>query len=183
MTKLTGHDAIEAKRENSEVVLNTYDSPIDSAQEDITIEQAEEIAREDDSLVWAEVQEFKVISTEIYDNANKREDGTIQPSEISVGVTVEVKDKTYFLDYQTTSTHDYGAYSSNLASYDGSGDHIELAESIDDEEKMDKLLEQIGEKAGVNKLWQEYMDSNYNIDADHYGGMDANSEVNSATLK
>jgi hypothetical protein len=50
--KLTGHEAIEFKRANPEAKLCKYADPIDDAREDISVEDAEEIASEDPSLIY-----------------------------------------------------------------------------------------------------------------------------------
>jgi len=47
-----GFDAIEMKRVNSEVALNKYADPIEGERFDLTIEEAEDIAAEDPSLIW-----------------------------------------------------------------------------------------------------------------------------------
>jgi hypothetical protein len=49
---LTGHAAIAAKEANANVRLNKYADPIEGAREDISLEEAREIAREDAGLIW-----------------------------------------------------------------------------------------------------------------------------------
>jgi hypothetical protein len=56
----TGYDAIEEKRKNNSVFLNKYEDPIEDARYDISIEDAEEIAAEDPSLIYAEPAEYLV---------------------------------------------------------------------------------------------------------------------------
>lgn len=60
---ITGWDAIEAKRNNPKMKLSTYNNPIEDAQDDISIEYAEDVARDDPGLVWAEVpgKEYAVV--------------------------------------------------------------------------------------------------------------------------
>ena len=53
---LTGWDAIEAKMTDESIVLNHYNTPIDPAAEDITEELAREIADEDPTLIWCEIE-------------------------------------------------------------------------------------------------------------------------------
>ncbi len=53
---LTGWDAIEAKYQDESVVLCNYNTPIDPAAEDITEERAREIAAEDQTLIWCEIE-------------------------------------------------------------------------------------------------------------------------------
>ena len=50
--KLTGHDAIAAKELDASVVLCKYNDPIESARDNISIEDARGIAREDPSLIY-----------------------------------------------------------------------------------------------------------------------------------
>lgn len=52
--KTTGWQAIEAKENNSSVRLNKYADPIEDAREDLTIQDAREIAQIDPSLIYAE---------------------------------------------------------------------------------------------------------------------------------
>ena len=54
-TKLTGWAAIEAKKENDAVVLNKFNDPTEDARENISLEDALEIAKEDAGLIWAGV--------------------------------------------------------------------------------------------------------------------------------
>lgn len=56
MTRLTGTDAINAAKNNPEIVLHKYNDPIEDARE-VTFEEAKEIAREDANLIWCEVEE------------------------------------------------------------------------------------------------------------------------------
>lgn len=53
---LTGWDAIEAKMTDESVVLCNYNTPIGPAAEDITEELAREIAAEDQTLIWCEIE-------------------------------------------------------------------------------------------------------------------------------
>jgi hypothetical protein len=50
--KLTGHEAIEAKKNDNRVILNKYADPIEDARENISLEDAEEIASEDPGLIY-----------------------------------------------------------------------------------------------------------------------------------
>jgi len=52
-----GFDAIEMKRVNSEVTLNKYADPIEGERFDLTIEEAEDIASVDPSLIYFEPSE------------------------------------------------------------------------------------------------------------------------------
>jgi hypothetical protein len=55
MTKLTGYEAIEAKAANESVVLCKYNDPTEDARENLTVEEAREVAKEDPSLIYADV--------------------------------------------------------------------------------------------------------------------------------
>ncbi len=48
---LTGHDAIEYAAAHN-LLLNKYTDPTEKAREGLTVEEAREIAREDDGLIW-----------------------------------------------------------------------------------------------------------------------------------
>lgn len=48
----TGYEAIEAKKNDNRVILNKYADPTEDAREDISVEDAEEIAAEDPSLIY-----------------------------------------------------------------------------------------------------------------------------------
>lgn len=56
-TKITiwGWDAIEAKYQDESVVLCKYNTPLDPAADDITAERAREIAAEDPTLIWCDI--------------------------------------------------------------------------------------------------------------------------------
>ena len=49
----TGYEAIEAKENNSSVILCKYADPIEDARENLTADEAREIAKEDPSLIYA----------------------------------------------------------------------------------------------------------------------------------
>lgn len=123
---------------------------------------------------------FKFIETEIFDNTIQDQDGKIQPSEISVGVHLEIDNKKYCLDFQTTTTRDYGAYSARLASYNENSDHEALSEIYGDD--FDEFLIAVEEEAKPQQTWQQYVNENYELDENHFNGLDANSNVNSALV-
>lgn len=54
MSKLTGWEAIEYKKSNPDAELNKYNDPIEEERFDLSFEEAEDVAREDPSLIWAE---------------------------------------------------------------------------------------------------------------------------------
>lgn len=118
-----------------------------------------------------------IIGTEIFDNASfQNEDGMFQISEVSVGVDFDLDGTTYSLDYQTSITHDAGAFSSLLRSYDEGTSHQDLAKLIDDDAAFGSLLELIAKKADVQKIWEDYINETYVKNEDHFGGIDGNSE-------
>lgn len=51
MTTLTGHEAIEHATKHG-LTLSKYADPVDDARNGLTVEEAEEIADEDPSLIW-----------------------------------------------------------------------------------------------------------------------------------
>lgn len=57
MRKITGYEAIEAKKENPEIEINKHTDPIENERFDISIDEAREIAGEDSSLVYAFIPE------------------------------------------------------------------------------------------------------------------------------
>lgn len=54
-TVLTGHDALDHARQHG-LLLGKYADPTEDAREGLSVEEAEEIASEDPSLIWIEVQ-------------------------------------------------------------------------------------------------------------------------------
>lgn len=48
-----GHEAIELAESDTTVQLNKYNDPTEGAREDISVEDARSIAREDASLIYA----------------------------------------------------------------------------------------------------------------------------------
>jgi len=120
---------------------------------------------------------LKIVNTEIIDNATHvSETGKQQPSEISVLVEIKYDDNDYFLDFQTTTTADYGAFSSSLSPYEGTDSYDDLKEVCGDD--FDSVIDAVEEKSECKKMWSEYVDENYKRNTGHFGGMDGNSEVN-----
>jgi hypothetical protein len=134
---------------------------------------------------------MKILNTEIIDNAVEQErqiseteyEKYIQPSEISVLVKLEHDGKTYFLDYQSTATSDYGAYSSHLKAYGGADDYDKLMCQFDDEEDFYSFLYEVKKESNAQQIRDDYVEENYQVDDGDYGGMDANSEINKAVKK
>ncbi len=130
--------------------------------------------------------EYKIKSAEIIDNASYQdEDGNYQPSEISVLVEIEVAGNLYSMDFQTTGTHDYGAYSSDLWPYDGTEDYESLYALFGDDREAEfkGFIETIKTESKCQQIWQNYVNGRYLLSSDHFDGMDANSEVNKMRLK
>jgi hypothetical protein len=123
---------------------------------------------------------FKIKNTEIIDNSCKnQETGLYQPSEISILVELEMDEKGFYLDFQTTNTQDYGAFSSSLAAYDGTDAYLELEDHCSENEiDFDELLKKVKKESSAQNLWIEYINENYVKNENHYGGSDANSEIN-----
>lgn len=57
MTRIYGMDAVEAKTLDDSVELNKFNDPIDCEEFDITIERAEEIIRDDQNLIYADIED------------------------------------------------------------------------------------------------------------------------------
>lgn len=55
--KIKGNKAIEAKASNPSVILNKYADPTQEGLYDISLEEAWDVAREDPSLIWAEIED------------------------------------------------------------------------------------------------------------------------------
>lgn len=55
MKRLTGKDAIDYAADNG-LSLNKYTDPTEEARSGLTVEEALEIAAEDPSLIWLDVQ-------------------------------------------------------------------------------------------------------------------------------
>lgn len=53
---LTGWDAIEAKSQDESIVLHNYNTPTDPSADDITEERARELAHEDPTLIWCDIE-------------------------------------------------------------------------------------------------------------------------------
>ena len=125
---------------------------------------------------------MKVISTEIIDHEIRDEHDIYRPSGVSVLVEVQVNGRVFFLDYQTTTTFDYGAIFSRLAPYDN-GDYDNLRGIVNDDAKFFELIDNIKKDSRAQELWEAYIAENYNKNDDHFGGMDANSEFDEMTKK
>ena len=123
------------------------------------------------------MKHFKIINTEICDNAVKDENDNYPISGISVAVTAEIDKKEYCLEFQTSSTMDYGAISSDLEINDDDT-FDELKDLFDDDDDFFGLIDAIKDKSQAQKVWREYIEKNYTVDEGHFEGMDANSEIN-----
>ena len=130
------------------------------------------------------MKNFKVKNTEIvdYNGEVDGQEGNAQLSYISVLVEVAIDNIEVYLDYQTTQTHDYGAISTSLSAYQDSG-YEELKELVNDEDELDELLDSIAQEAKVQKIYDDYVEEHYIRDESHFGGLDANSEINECVKK
>ena len=124
------------------------------------------------------MKNFKVKNTEIVDCNGEvdGQEGNARLSHISVLVEVEIDNIEVYLDYQTTQTHDYGALSTSLSSYQDSG-YEEMKELVNDEDELDELLNSIAEEAQVQKIYDDYVEEHYIRDESHFGSLDANIEI------
>jgi hypothetical protein len=137
---------------------------------------------EDVEIKIVDLSDVTIYSTEIIDNCVADEHGYYQPSEISITVNFEVADVNYILDFQTTTTHDYGAYSSKLSAYDGNDDYDLLIENLG-EDNAQKVLQTVLEKSNAQFIRNEYVSENYTVSDEAPNGIDANSETNKAVKK
>ena len=126
------------------------------------------------------MKEFKILETEVVDQAYPDENDNYPVSGVSVLVKIEIEDDIFYLDFQTSTTMDYGAISSKLRPYDGTTDYDKLADKFEDDilnPEFQDLLDRIEKESRAQELWDEYISENYERDESHYGGMDANSEM------
>lgn len=65
MKKYKGWEAIERAELDRSVQLNKYNDPTEDAREDITVDEAREIAREDPGLIYAVEREGDEDKTEV----------------------------------------------------------------------------------------------------------------------
>ena len=128
--------------------------------------------------------ELKITSTEIADNTNlNAETGQYDVSGVSVLVEFTLDNESFTLDFQTSTTSDYGAINSYLLAYDGTDDWDRLEDMIDDDVCFYNWLTEIKIKSDAQAIWNEYIDENYTRNIDHFGGMDANSCFNEMSKK
>ena len=128
----------------------------------------------------------EIIDTEIMDHkCGPDEDDNYCVSGVSVYVKFKIDDQEYGLDYQTSTTFDYGAISSSIRAYDGTDDYDQLREKFDDDQDDDffSLLDEIKTKSNAQKVWNEYIGENYIRNVEHYGGVDADSEIDRMSKK
>ena len=57
MKKIKGIEAIEYKKNHPNVELNKYNDPTEEERFDLSVEDAEEIAREDAGLLYVEIDD------------------------------------------------------------------------------------------------------------------------------
>ena len=131
------------------------------------------------------MNKYKIINAEVYDH--NQTDGHYDPvedkkywlaSSVEVHIEIEINQKNYFLNYQTSNTHDIGAISSDLQVNDQSGDDSDDLIELFGEDEAPELFETIKKEARVQKIWDEYISENFIRNTNHFRGMDANSEFN-----
>ena len=61
MKKLTGIEAIDYARKN-DLTLNKYADPTEEARTDMSVDEAEEVATEDPSLIWINEEETETLN-------------------------------------------------------------------------------------------------------------------------
>mgnify|MGYP000391390544 CR=1 FL=1 len=131
---------------------------------------------------------MNILSTEIIDNTITEEKQIsdhepVMPSSISVLVEVAYKEKNYFLEFQSTTTSDYNAYSSTLSAYDESAGWSSLRDKFDNEDDFHHFLEEVKQESDAQNIRDEYVENNFNVDDGDFDGVDASSEINRATRK
>ncbi len=130
------------------------------------------------------MRKFKINSTEIIDCTNEDENGNILLSGISVVVEFTIGIKTFRVDFQTTETFDNSAISSNLSSSDMADlDHSSFIDFIGDDEQSEALLGLIKKESKAQEIWNDYVYDNFINNEDHFDGIDANSEINTAVRR
>ncbi len=130
------------------------------------------------------MKDFIIKSTEILDNTIEYEGGVVLLSDISVSVEVEIDDRIFMLEFQTTETIDSNAISSDRkSSYEASIDHSALIKHIDDYDEHEALLKAIKKESEAQVDWDMYVDEYFVRNKDYFGGFDAKSEINVATRK
>lgn len=124
-------------------------------------------------------EQIEILSTEIIDHTIDDEYGFVRPSDISVLVEYRFKEKTHYLDFQTTLTQDAGAYSSILEPY-RCDSYEEVRGLFEREEDFLELVELVKQKSNADLLRNSYVQELFIIDDSPYGGIDGRSEINSA---
>ena len=124
---------------------------------------------------------LKIIDTEVHDNSNADDNGVYDVSGVSVVVEIKYNNTGFYIDYQTSSTHDHGAISSNLKAYNEGLDNLESL--FTDNDRYIEFLKKVWVRAGVQEKWNEYIDGKYTRNDDLCVGMDANSESNEMIKK
>ena len=128
------------------------------------------------------MKNFKIKSTEIIDLTS--ENKTVNLSSISVSVKIEVDDKKFRLEFQTTETQDVHAISTELeSSSQACDDYSNLSEDIDDYEEFESLLATIKKESRVQQKWNNYVAENFNRSDEKSNFLDANSDKNEITHK
>lgn len=123
-------------------------------------------------------------STELLDNTTEFDNGKVFLSAISVYVEVEIDNKIFKLEFQTTEAQDYGAISTDLkSSAEVSQDHSDLIDYIDDYDEHEALFDAIKDESAAQEKWDSYVNENFIRNDEYFGGVDANSEINEATRK
>jgi hypothetical protein len=126
--------------------------------------------------------DIAISSTAIIDNCNEDEEGNFQPSQISVNVNFEVAEKKYSLEFQTTTTHDFGAYSNKLAAYDVDESYDLIVEAFGEAGAM-RVIDVVMEKSNAKTIRDDYVSNHYQVQDEAFNGIDANSQINKAIQK
>ena len=131
---------------------------------------------------------INTLDTEILDNTTEQhtQEGykQVQPSEVSVLVEFELSGeaKKYSIEFQTSETSDYGAFSDILCAFHDS--ELERLFNEYGEDEAEKIIEEVKEISGVQEEWRNYVNEHFILADDrHCNFIDGNSIRNVAYKK
>jgi len=129
---------------------------------------------------------FQIIDTKIIDLNEEYDyaDDECSLSAISIEVEFKLNDELFTLQYQTSTTLDYGAVSSILEVVDNNYEYDAFLDWFDSEiNDFCLVIKELRKK--VQPTWNKYVDDNYIRGRSFYDGnfMDANSEEDTIKRK
>ncbi|MBL4656239.1 MAG: hypothetical protein JKY33_10505, partial [Bacteroidia bacterium] len=134
-------------------------------------------------FTYVSYHKIDITDTEILDHNSDRDANECEKGGVSVLVTFEYDNKTFYFDFQTSRTSDAYAVSSNLSAYsdnnyDDFTNHFKVADDEYNTELLDAVEQSVKEQSHADELWTEYIKKNYITDDSDYDGFDGNSERN-----